>query len=354
MPTILIQNGRIFDGLNFLAGDILIRDGKIEIIGHCPEANASFTYDAAGKTVLPGLVDLHTHLRGPSPDWLGVPAQAGCFPFGVTAAADCSALEDHREAVALMGIDAVVFPIAGTKNDTAGLIGTKAHMVHYGPFVGGIKVFFDQKDDPTLRSTKPLAEICEFAHSQNLPVMVHSNGTPIPMTHILSTLGAGDILSHPYHGGENSLRDTGFDCVLEAKARGVIIDSSFAGSYHVDFSIFRDAVAVGAAPDTVSTDLTVSNLFVRGGHYGLTMAMSMAREAGMTEDAVFKAVTTTPACALKKPWGQLKEGGPADLCVLGWEENPWSLADRSGNCLESTLGYRCHLTVKNGVVVHRS
>lgn len=355
MPTILIQNARIFDGEAFSHGDLLLADGRIREISDHIDTPARVRFDAAGKTVLPGLVDIHTHLRGPSPDWLGAPAQAGCFPFGVTAAADCSALEDHREAVALMGIDAVVFPIAGTKNDTASLENATAHLDHYGPYAGGIKVFFDTHDDPTLHSPKPLREICDFAHSRGLPVMVHTNGTPIPMAELLTTLGPGDICSHTYHGGANTLRDSGYACIQAAKDRGVVIDTGFAGSYHVDFSIFAEAIAAGAGPDTVSTDLTINNLFnAGGGRYGMTMAMSMARAAGMSEEAVFRAVTSTPAAALKKPWGRLCVDGPADLCVLSWGPEPWSLTDRAGNHLSSDQSYRCHLTIKNGTIVHRT
>jgi dihydroorotase len=60
--ALLIEGGQLSDGSR---SDILIRDGIIEEIAPRIEANGAITVDAAEAIVLPGLVDLHTHLREP-------------------------------------------------------------------------------------------------------------------------------------------------------------------------------------------------------------------------------------------------------------------------------------------------
>ncbi|MBR0368777.1 MAG: dihydropyrimidinase [Clostridia bacterium] len=58
--TTLIRGGTIVTDEGLFKGDILIRDGKIaEISGR---ADADEVIDAAGKYVLPGAVDIHTHM----------------------------------------------------------------------------------------------------------------------------------------------------------------------------------------------------------------------------------------------------------------------------------------------------
>lgn len=58
----LLKNGFIFmeDG-GFAQGDILIRDGKIAAVGPELQAEEKTVIDLAGKKVLPGLIDIHTH-----------------------------------------------------------------------------------------------------------------------------------------------------------------------------------------------------------------------------------------------------------------------------------------------------
>ena len=353
MPTILLQNGRIFDGENYIFGDILIADGKISAIASHIDTNATCCFDMSGKTILPGLVDVHMHIAGLSPAAWGTMAQAACFPFGVTAAADCSTALRMQGSLDILGIDAVVFPEVFTRNDEAQLLQAEQLLEHYGPYAAGVKVCYDLRDDPTLRTTRPLEQICDFAHSRGLQVVVHTTNTPIPMAELLDVLGPGDIATHVYHGTTHNIRADNFSCIHHAKARGVIIDSGFGGSAHVDFSIFTDAVAAGAGPDTISTDLVHQILFTRGGRYGMTMCMSMAKHMGMTEDAVFRAVTTKAGASLGRPWGRLTEGATADLCVLEVGEEPFNLTDRAGNRIQSSTGYRCCLTLKHGTVVYR-
>ena len=138
-----------------------------------------------------------------------------------------------------------------------------------------------------------------------------------------------------------------------ARQKGIVLDAAFAGHVHTDFAVLRKAFADGWFPDTISTDLTKNSAFKRGGRYGLTMAMSMARTAGMAEEDILSAVTTAPAKALGQPWGRLQVGAKADLAVLDYTNEPFCLTDPAGNTLESLVGYRCKLTVADGIVVYR-
>jgi dihydroorotase len=67
--NILIKNGHIIDPANKVDEklDVLVSDGKISRIGKPGSlpANGSQVIDAAGKFVVPGLIDMHVHLREP-------------------------------------------------------------------------------------------------------------------------------------------------------------------------------------------------------------------------------------------------------------------------------------------------
>lgn len=71
MHTILIKNGLLVDpGSGTLREeDLLIRDGRIADRGKCSEQTADRVIDASGLAVLPGLVDLHVHLRDPGQEY---------------------------------------------------------------------------------------------------------------------------------------------------------------------------------------------------------------------------------------------------------------------------------------------
>jgi imidazolonepropionase-like amidohydrolase len=65
-PT-FIQNARVFDGVRMLPrASVLIVDGKIQAVGPdlMPPTGAHIV-DAAGKCLLPGLIDAHAHIQSP-------------------------------------------------------------------------------------------------------------------------------------------------------------------------------------------------------------------------------------------------------------------------------------------------
>lgn len=66
--TLLIKNGRIIDPACALdaTADIFIRDGRIVRVGErLAQGAADTVIDASGKIIMPGLVDIHVHLREP-------------------------------------------------------------------------------------------------------------------------------------------------------------------------------------------------------------------------------------------------------------------------------------------------
>lgn len=67
MSQILIKNGRVIDPANQVdkVCDVLISDGKIEKLGESIVAEQATVLDATDKIVMPGLIDLHVHLREP-------------------------------------------------------------------------------------------------------------------------------------------------------------------------------------------------------------------------------------------------------------------------------------------------
>jgi dihydropyrimidinase len=80
----VITNGQIVTAADTFTGDVAIRGGKIDAIGqNLPRESAGKLIDAAGKYVLPGGIDVHTHLDMP----FGGTTSADDFETGTRAAA---------------------------------------------------------------------------------------------------------------------------------------------------------------------------------------------------------------------------------------------------------------------------
>lgn len=354
MAKILIKGGRVWDGEKFFYVDVLTDGEQIARIEHGIEEDAEFVYDATGKTVTPGLVDAHVHMRGLNEEF-GIHAELSAVPFGVTAAADACAVYGDKALLDSFLLKNVVFVPVGFQNNRACFDTVEKGLVAYGERVVGIKVYFDTQISD-IKDIKPLCEAVEFAEKKDLKIMVHSSNSPVSMGELLGTLRKGDILTHTYHGGNNNVSEDNYQCIKDAKRRGVIIDAGFAGHVHTDFEVFRDAVRCGAIPDIISTDITKFSAYKRGGRYGMTMCMNIAKTFGMREEDIFRAVTSNPSKALgkEKEWGYLALGRSADVAVFDYTNEGFDLTDKSGNRISNTQGYRCCLTLSDGQVVFRN
>jgi dihydropyrimidinase len=82
----LIKNGTIVTAVDQYQGDVLVEDERITVIGmslDIPAANLDKVIDATGKYVLPGGIDVHTHMDMP----FGGATSADDFETGTRAAA---------------------------------------------------------------------------------------------------------------------------------------------------------------------------------------------------------------------------------------------------------------------------
>jgi hypothetical protein len=81
-PALVIRNARVFDGERVHDNaSVVVRGGRIAAIGASVDVPAGATViDGAGKTLLPGLIDAHTHAFND--------ALARALVFGVTTELD--------------------------------------------------------------------------------------------------------------------------------------------------------------------------------------------------------------------------------------------------------------------------
>ena len=93
---LVIKNGTVVTASDMFSADLGVKDGKIAAIAENIEADAEEVFDAAGKLVLPGALDVHTHLAMPfggtisSDSYLSGTRAAACG--GVTTASSISSM----------------------------------------------------------------------------------------------------------------------------------------------------------------------------------------------------------------------------------------------------------------------
>ncbi len=382
---LLIRGGEVLDPSQRLHGarDIGIRNGVVEAVeaGIAPE-RALRVIDAKGKLVTPGLIDLHAHTY-PYGSAIGIPADE-LVPFqGTTTAISAGDAGANNFAafrrfivastrtrlyafVHIANIGLSGFPIAELYNiDYARTEDAARTLAENADIVIGIKVRMSENviAKNGLEPLKRAIRACELSGVPGAKVMCHIGGVENRklMADILDMLRPKDILTHCYSGAPNLANDFTnivqdgklLPAALDAKRRGVHFDIGHGGG-SFDYTIAEAAIAQGAGPDTISSDMHVFSGNTPGMPF-LTWVMSKFLNMGFTLEQVVAMATINPARAIGKmaKLGTLEVGAPGDVTILDVVEGPVEFVDTRNNKRSGKVHLRPVQTVVGGIAFGR-
>jgi dihydroorotase len=210
-----------------------------------------------------------------------------------------------------------------------------------------------------LEPLKRAIRACEMSGVAGAKVMCHIGGVESAalMSQILDLLRPRDILTHCYSGAPNlsnqftNIVQDGklLPAALAAKRRGVTFDVGHGGG-SFDYTVAEAAIAAGAPPDTISSDIHVFSGNTPGMPY-LTWVMSKFLNLGFTLEQVIAMATINPARAIGKlpKLGSLAVGAPADVSILEKVDGPVEFVDTRNNKRSGNTHLKPAQTVTAGV-----
>ncbi len=180
-PALLIQNGRVIDPVNNVDENltVAIQDGKIlSVTKEAPAGFAADTIiDAAGMWVVPGLVDLHVHLREPGREdketiKSGLQAAAAGGFTTVACMPNTNPVLDEESKIRYVvqrgeGCPSRVYPIGSiTKNLDGEQLSPFGEMIR-----AGAKAFSD--DGKSVYRSHIMRNALNYSKSFNVPIISH-------------------------------------------------------------------------------------------------------------------------------------------------------------------------------------
>lgn len=377
---LVIKGGDVLDPSQSLRGrrDIGIRYGAIEALeADIPAERALKVLNAGGKLVTPGLIDLHAHVF-PYGSAIGIPADELIAFQGTTTAVSAGDAGANNFAafrrytvgqtrtrlyafVHIANIGLAGFPVPELYNiDYAQMDAAAKAVAENADIALGVKVRMSE-NVIAKHGVEPLRraiQACEKAGG-GAKIMCHIGGveTAKLMSDILDLLRPGDVLTHAYSGAPNiggaftNIVQEGklLPAALAAKQRGVIFDVGHGGG-SFDYTMAEAAMAAGAGPDTISSDIHVFSGNSPGMPY-LTWVMSKFLNLGMSLEQVIAAATVNPAKVINRmpKLGTLQIGAPADVSVLEVVEGPVEFVDTRNNKRQGNIHLKPATVVMGGV-----
>jgi dihydroorotase len=372
---VLLRGGHLIDPRNNIsaARDVAIAAGKIAAVAPRIEpADASKTIDVSGLDVVPGLVDIHTHVYAGTGEKGSYAGDNSLYPDGftlracVTTIADAGSsgwrnFEDFKQRI----IDRSQTRVLAFLNIVGeGMRGAKfennledmqakptADMARrYRGVVIGVKTAHYAGPEWT-----PVERAVEAGTLADIPVMVDfgTNHKERPVAELVTKkLRPGDIYTHMYSGLREEQDPSGRvnPGLWEGRKRGVIFDVGHGGGSFA-WRIAVPALKEKFVPDSISTDLHIGSM--NAGMKDMLNVMSKFLAMGMPLDEVVRRSTWHPARELKQDGiGHLSVGANADVAVVRLEKGSFGFIDSFGGRMKGTQRLACELTLRDGKVVY--
>ena len=326
---LLIKGGRVIDPARRVdrVMDVAISGGRIAAVEPgIRVSDAGEVMSAAGKLVVPGLIDIHTHARSKEMPSI-------CLSDGVTSMVDGGSQGADR-------IDEVVEVAKGAPNlvrillnvARTGILGEGELMDIARADVAAARQAIERHRDVIVGVKARLSETVAGTNDLEavrraqamvapfkLPVMVHVGQTRSPLPAILALLKPGDIVTHVYAPPPNGIFDDKgrlLPEVIAARRRGIWFDVGNGRIAHITWSTAERALEQGFPPDTISSDWTdaarTSQVF------DFPNVLSKFLLLGMPLDQVIARGTANAARVFPafSDRGTLRVGRPADVAVL--------------------------------------
>jgi dihydroorotase len=372
MTDLILRGGRVIDPASGRdeTADVAFADGRVKAVGpDLPDRGAEIA-DARGLLVVPGLIDLHTHVYWGGTS-LGVDAADVARQSGTTTLVDAGSAGPGNfhgfrrhviEPSPLRIIPYLNLSFPGIFAFSANvMVGECADLRLFDPrecvrvieanrdLIAGVKVRVGRSAGGA-SGVAPLDIALEVAEETGLPVMAHLDHPPPSRLEVLSRLRRGDILTHCFRPFPNApvLADGRIrEEVIEARQRGVIFDIGHGGG-SFGFRTAEGMLASGFLPDVISSD--VHALSINGPAFNQLITMAKFLCLGMGLVGVIRASTLAPAAALgRQDLGRLETGAAGDATLLELTEGQFDYRDVLG---ESRSG-RWRLNVRGLVVAGR-
>jgi dihydroorotase len=352
---LLIKGGRVIDASQKMNGqmDVAIAGGKVAAVAaNIPANRARHVFDASGKLVTPGLINVHAHVYrhvypiSVDPDAVGLPA-------GVTTIIDAGS----AGASTFPGLRTFIMEPAPTRIYAMlniSQVGNFGNELYLSPTfqpinvraavntinankdrIVAIKVRINGDHAQLMHDLEVMKRARQVGDDTGLPIMLHWTTD----RELLALLKAGDILTHTFtiptprvdnlFGGPTQA-DTVLPQILELKERGIYTEGQTVNSHHL-FDVSEKAFAQGWTPDLLGTDMGAVGKEMPNGIL-LPWEMTHYLYLGLTVEQVIERVTLTPTKVFKFPdqIGTLQPGAAGDVTVIDLQQGAFQLFDQKG------------------------